>query len=443
MTVAVILITACDNELDKSQFMYQPKPIPVTGVKLDKNAITLSTGSNASPVATIAPARASNQNIAWTTSNATVATVTDAGKISALTVGKAMITATTADGSFTDTCSVTVVLGFPVTDVELAPSDTTINVGDKTDPLRYKIAPDNATDKFVKWSSSDVTIATVDESGKVTAVGPGVATITVTTEDGDFTATSNVTVIQPVMGVKLSKTSIGLKMGQAAVLLTDTVLPKNATDQTVKWSISGEGVSMTVNAGANGVSLVRTGPGTATVTVTTNDGGFTASCVVTEFYPNELAVPFAATLNDNFVYLDSTLLNGYSGKIALGSKMFDSANGGAIAKGDKFQFDITFTTSRDLESSKLHALLVDNTETATPNPWWSVKGDVILTGDTIKADVPVTLSITITTTAAATNAACDLFFEIPGEGTAGVAGSGKMKAVTFNFTKFTVNKLDE
>jgi uncharacterized protein YjdB len=126
------------------------------------------------------------------------------------------------------------------------------------------------------WSSSDKTVATVSD-GKVTALKAGKATITVTTEDGGKTATCEVTVkakVYPVTGVTLDKTSATLTEGDD-LTLTATVNPSNATNKTMTWSSSDKTVA-TVSDGK--VTALKAGK--ATITVTTEDGGKTASCEV-------------------------------------------------------------------------------------------------------------------------------------------------------------------
>jgi len=153
-------------------------------------------------------------------------------------------------------------------------------VGD-TKYLNPTIVPANATDQNVTWSSSNTSVATV-EYGNVTAVDKGTATITVTTEDGNKTATCIVTVNSeapvtiPVAGVSLNTNSLDLKV-DSVIQLTATIEPSNASNQNIIWSSSNEAVATVSNTG-----LVKAiAEGTATITVTTEDGGFKAQCTVT------------------------------------------------------------------------------------------------------------------------------------------------------------------
>ena len=287
LMAVVILFTACDNEIDKSQFQYEPKPIAVTGVKLDLSELTLALGSSATLEATVTPERATNQEVIWTSSNASVATVNEKGKISTVKLGETIITATTEDGGFKATCTLTVVSGFPVTSVSLNKSALTLYVGGETETLMATLSPDNATTKLVRWSSSDEDVADVDDSGKVSAVGPGEAVITVTTVDGDHTATCTVTIIQSVEGVELNETSITLQVGESKIL-SYTVLPENATNQAVQWSVSGKGIEITIDAETGVVIVTRIAGGEGFVTVITEDGGFEAICSFPDADPNAI-----------------------------------------------------------------------------------------------------------------------------------------------------------
>ena len=163
----------------------------VTGVSLSLNTLTLDVGDSETLNATVQPDNATNQNVTWSSNNAEVATVEN-GVVTAIGEGETTITVTTKDGCKTATCIVTVTV--PVTGVKLN-KETLELFTDGSETLTATVEPGNATNKNVTWSSSDETIATVDNNGTVTAVGAGEATITVTTEDGSKTATCQVTVL--------------------------------------------------------------------------------------------------------------------------------------------------------------------------------------------------------------------------------------------------------
>ena len=246
-----------------------PQNIPVNGVTLNPTLLSLFTGGSETLTATVEPGNATNKALTWSTSDNTVATVDENGKVTAVGAGEATITVTTEDGRKTATCIVTVTV--PVTGVKLN-KETLELFTDGSETLTATVEPGNATNKNVTWSSSDETIATVDNNGTVTAVGAGEATITVTTEDGCKTATCIVTVTVPVTGVTLEPTSLSLFTGDTAPL-TATVQPSDATNQNVTWSSDKPEVA-TVDNG----KVTAVGAGEATITATA--GGITATCVV-------------------------------------------------------------------------------------------------------------------------------------------------------------------
>lgn len=166
--------------------------VPVTGVTLSQTTGSLTVGETLSLIPTVAPDEATNKTVTWSSSDETVATVAN-GVVTALSAGNATITVTTVDGGFTATCAVTVAAQtIPVTGVTVSPTSDSIAIND-TITLTATVAPADATEKSVTWSSSNDSIASVND-GVVTGVAAGDAVITVTTVDGAFTATCAITV---------------------------------------------------------------------------------------------------------------------------------------------------------------------------------------------------------------------------------------------------------
>ncbi len=257
--------------------------VSVTGVSIDTSGISLEVGSTATVLATVEPANATNKTVAWLTSDAQVATVDSNGVITAEGEGTADITVTTIDGFHTAEVTVTVTAA-PIGTVSVSSvsvDNSTISIVDGlTATILATVAPANATDKSVTWSSSSTSVATVD-NGVITAAGAGTATITVTTSDGSHTAEVTVTVTAAPIGtvsvssVSVDNSTISIVDGLTATILA-TVAPANATDKSVTWSSSSTSVA-TVD---NGV-ITAAGAGTATITVTTSDGSHTAEVTVT------------------------------------------------------------------------------------------------------------------------------------------------------------------
>ena len=151
--------------------------VQVKSIALDKTDVTLAPNKTVSLTATVAPDNASDKNVTWTSSNTAVATVSSSGVVKAVKNGTAVITAKTANG-LTAQCNVTV--ASTVSSFSVTPGKSkTLNI-DGSFTFKSKIYPANAADKTLLFSSSDESVAVVDENGTVTAVAPGTAKITVT-----------------------------------------------------------------------------------------------------------------------------------------------------------------------------------------------------------------------------------------------------------------------
>ncbi|PWW03310.1 Ig-like protein group 2, partial [Paenibacillus cellulosilyticus] len=272
---ATITVTTTDGGYTATSIVTVTKP--VTGVTLDQPTLHLyKGGATETLVATVNPSDATDKTVTWSSDDTNVATVVD-GVVTAVGDGTAHITVTTVDGGYTATSSVTVTT--PVTGVTLDKSTLHLLVGGADGTLAETVNPSDATDSSVTWSSDDTNVATV-VNGVVTPVGVGTATITVTTVDGGYTATTEVTVTKPVTGVILDQPTLHLYKGGAPGTLTETVSPSDATDKGVTWSSSDTSVATV----ADGV-VTAVGDGTATITVTTVDGGYTATSTVTVTTP--------------------------------------------------------------------------------------------------------------------------------------------------------------
>jgi len=256
--------------------------VPVTGISMNMTEDILTVGETLALRASITPADASNQILQWTSSNPAVATVDSTGQATALAPGPAIITADTTDGSeLSASCLVTVEAAYvAVGGVMLENVIDSMDVN-ATHQLKAMIMPANATNQAVTWSSSDSAIATVTSTGLVKALSLGTAALTVTTADGSHTATCLVTVKAveaAVKGVTLSSSSVSLPVN-GKVLLTASIQPTNAANQAVTWTSSNSSIAAVTGSGLDGV-VRAIKPGTATITVKTIDGGYTATCEV-------------------------------------------------------------------------------------------------------------------------------------------------------------------
>jgi uncharacterized protein YjdB len=172
----------------------------------------------------------------------------------------------------------------PVTNVSVSPT-VTFTTGSGTLQLTATVRPPNASSKSVRWSSSNTEVATVNGNGLVTGAGTGTVTITVTTQDGGKMATCSVTITSiAVTGVTVSPASVfvGVTVSSASVFvgtttqLTATVSPSNATNKNVSWSSSDTSIATVNSSGL----VCGVAAGSATITVTTEDGGKLASITI-------------------------------------------------------------------------------------------------------------------------------------------------------------------
>ena len=255
------------------------KAVNVTEVTLDKTELTLTEGETETLTATVKPDNADNRKVTWSSDKTDVATVGGDGRVTAVKAGVAVVTVTTEDGGKTATCKVTVrAKAVSVTEVTLDRTELTLTEGE-TETLTATVRPDNADNRKVTWSSDKTEVATVDGAGRVTAVKPGEAVVTVTTEDGGKTATCKVTVkakVVPVTGVDVKPWSVTIG-ANGTTKLTCTVAPSNATNRNVRWESDNPSVA-TVGSDGN---VRAVSAGVAKVSAVTEDGGFRSGCTVT------------------------------------------------------------------------------------------------------------------------------------------------------------------
>lgn len=246
------------------------KIIPVTSVTLDRTSVTLEIGQSTTLVAYVQPDDATDKTVSWTNSDDTVISLDANGRITALKEGTATVAAIAGDKSAS--CAVTVSKSVvPVTSVTLDRSTLSLEKGQSV-KLVATVSPSDATDKDVTWNSSDFSVANVDQEGNVLAMKSGSATITA--KAGEKTATCRVTVVTPVAGISLDRSSLSLEVGQSETLVA-TVLPDDATEQSVSWTSSDNTVATVDSSGK--VTALKKG----STTITASAGGKYATCSVT------------------------------------------------------------------------------------------------------------------------------------------------------------------
>ena len=269
--------------IDALEFTLTSSLTSVTAVNLsDCPSDDLIPGSIHQLTASVVPEDASIKTVQWSSSNTAVASVDENGLITAISDGSATITVTTDDKGFSESCDLTVKTPVvAVTEVTMNGCLSEEMLKGNTHRLSATVSPVGANDQRVFWSSSNISIATVNVAGLVTAVSEGSATITVTTNDGGFTSTCDIAVTAvptvAVTGVSLSGCAEATMKIDSTRQLIATVSPANAHDQSVIWSSSNTAVASVDQSGL----IDALSAGSSTITVTTVDGGFSDQCIVT------------------------------------------------------------------------------------------------------------------------------------------------------------------
>ncbi len=251
----------------------------VKNIMITTNYIVLPVGSAKQLVVAFTPANASNKTITWSSSDPNVATVDSSGNVKAISAGSAIIKATAADGGYTDTATIEVTSNRNEIDektISFSESSYTVGVNG-TISLTPIITPSNATFKSVHFTSSDSSIATVDDNGVVKGIKEGTVKITAETYHNHLKATTTVIVKYiPVSSVKLNVSSeVTLQKG-ATIALVATVLPSNASDKTVTYKSDNPSIATIDN---NGI-VTGKGVGRTTITITSNGGGTPATTII-------------------------------------------------------------------------------------------------------------------------------------------------------------------
>ncbi|WP_455611288.1 Ig-like domain-containing protein [Cloacibacillus porcorum] len=266
------------------------KPVNASSVDISPKSLSIDMNDGVRTyelTATVFPDNADYGQVVWKSSNEKAAVVSpDKNDAKALTayvtpVGKGEATITASVGDVSADCLVTVT---PVwaESVTVSPDLLTLEAG-KSAKLSALVGPEKATDKSVSWKSGDKNIAAVSESGEVFAHNPGGPVLITAAANGakdnaDVRASCSLTVTAPpvpVESVKISPEGATLKIGDT-IRFTAEILPANADNKGVTWKSSDEKIA---SVDANG-KVMAIAAGTATITVTTDDGLKTAKATV-------------------------------------------------------------------------------------------------------------------------------------------------------------------
>lgn len=257
--------------------------IPVRSVTVSPSCRNMYVGESAYLHATVCPSNATNQLVAWSSSDKNIAAINpNSGLVTALSKGTTTIWAITQDGSNkSGTCTVTVSGGIiPVTSINIKLTSVKLQKG-TCRKLAYTMTPSNATYPTVLWESSNTDVATVEKDGTVYAKSAGIADIVAYATDGSgIEDTCRVTVTEDtlVTSVTVNPACQSMVVGESTYLHV-TVYPENATNKNVFWESLNQDVAV-VNP--NSGLVIAQGPGVTTIRVMTQDGsGKEASCRVT------------------------------------------------------------------------------------------------------------------------------------------------------------------
>ena len=282
-TATITVKTDDGNKIATCVVTVATATVPVMGVAMNVQQKTMSPSETFQLTATISPSNATNQTVTWASDNPSAASVDATGEVTAHAVGNAKITVTTTDGGKTTECNITVnAATVSVTGISLNKTTLALDIG-ASETFIATVTPSNATNKSIVWSADDASIILV-ENDKVTGLKNGVAMLIAKTQDGNFIVACQITVgsgTPPPPPATIPVTSVSLKSSTALVVgstetLTATVNPSNATDKTVSWTSSDPAVVIIDVSGM----LTALEVGSTTITVTTTDGAFTATCEV-------------------------------------------------------------------------------------------------------------------------------------------------------------------
>jgi len=249
----------------------KPTDIKVSSIKLNTKNHTMYSNQYVQLKATVLPNNAYNKSVTWKSSNSKIATVDKNGKVKALKVGNATITATSTDGSNVSAqCKIKVVQR--VTKIKLNKSIINLSKKGKTAKLKATVLPNNAYNKSVTWKANNTKVVTVDKKGKIKATtNKGATYVNAIAKDGSKKKAKLLVVVGPkVKKITLNKTSVTLNRGakNRTFQLKKAIKNKNATYKGVSWYSSNKNVA-TVNS--NGKVTIKH-RGKVVITVKAKDG---------------------------------------------------------------------------------------------------------------------------------------------------------------------------
>lgn len=228
--IATVTLTSKNDTSISKKCRVTVKPyIHVTGIRVLPKELNIDDGEEGNLTIEVLPQEASNQNYKIKVSNENIIKVTDEGSYTAMKPGNSMITVISEDGEYTDECSVNVKY-VNATGVEMQKT-MGMCIGEVITP-EWSMIPATATNKNVRWSSSNPAIVSVDKLGRCTGKGEGTARITIITEEGGYTEYCDVTVKDNVYDIQFQKKVVKMSLG-SNMQLRYTVYPMGSKNKKI------------------------------------------------------------------------------------------------------------------------------------------------------------------------------------------------------------------
>ncbi|MGG0656980.1 Ig-like domain-containing protein [Rummeliibacillus pycnus] len=230
-----------------------------SSIVLNSNDISIQKGNTFTLKSTIVPSDAQNQEVTWKSNNTNIATVSETGEVKGVSAGKTSIVVTSvANPSVTSQVNVTVT---PILPTKISVNKTSLHIANGQKYLvKATVAPTNAENKKVKWTTSNAKIATVSSEGLITAKANGNAVISATAVGNEKLVTT-IKVNVSTKTVKANKSSLTLVSGKSSTVKA-IVSPSDATQKSVTWSTSNSKIASVSSKG----TIKAKKPGTVTIT---------------------------------------------------------------------------------------------------------------------------------------------------------------------------------
>ena len=270
-----VIITATDRRI-VSTTLHVEVVKPVEEIKVESSEIELYTGHTKTIAYTVYPTDATNKNVSFISDHPEIASVNQSGEITALSSGSAIITLTAADGSGVIKI-IDVVIRQSISSLTIENNDIALNVGECM-PLDVLIDPIDAYNKELTYTSSDPSVASVDNNGNITALSSGKTVINIrSTDQSEKELRVEINVTNPVKSIKFEKDSYELTVGEK-LLLTVSILPNDADNKDVIFESSNEDI---VRINSRG-KITAVQEGSAFITVYSKENSeVTDNCIIT------------------------------------------------------------------------------------------------------------------------------------------------------------------